>query len=95
MEDEKDLQNPENETENEGKATPLPDSEKLSVSDLIAERDSLKEELATRNAELEAIKEELHETKKLNFQLGRTIGAGKTSEQQATEALSNMFKQIR
>lgn len=66
-----------------------------SVSDLIAERDSLLEELEKKKAEMELLQAELQETKKLNFTLGRTIGTGKSAEENATDALRDMFKQIR
>ena len=56
------------------------------VSDLTAERDSLLEELNTLKEKGEKLEAELAETKKLNFQLGRTIGnADYKSEAQLTE----------
>lgn len=97
MDDEKTLETKETETkETETKETETVEAPKVnSISDLIAERDSLLEELEKKKAEMELLQAELQETKKLNFTLGRTIGTGKSAEENATEALSKMFKQIR
>lgn len=54
--------------------------------DVTAERDSLLEELNALKEKHEKLETELSETKKLNFQLGRTIGnADYKTEQQLTE----------
>ena len=65
------------------------------LSDLTAERDSLSEELTTLKAQLEKQSEELAETKKLNFTLGRTLGSAKTLAQNADESLQELFKELR
>ena len=54
--------------------------------DITAERDSLLEELNALKEKHEKLETELTDTKKLNFQLGRTIGnADYKTEQQLTE----------
>lgn len=54
--------------------------------DVTAERDSLLEELNALKEKHEKLETELSDTKKLNFQLGRTIGnADYKTEQQLTE----------
>ena len=65
------------------------------LSDLTAERDSLMEELNTLREKHEKQSEELAETKKLNFTLGRTIGSGKTVIENADESLQELFKELR
>ena len=65
------------------------------LSDLTAERDSLKEELNALREKHEKQSEELAETKKLNFTLGRTIGSGKTVTENADESLQELFKELR
>ena len=65
------------------------------LSDLTAERDSLMEELNTLREKHEKQSEELAETKKLNFTLGRTIGSGKTVTENAEESLQELFKELR
>ena len=65
------------------------------LSDLTAERDSLMEELNTLREKHEKQSEELAETKKLNFTLGRTIGSGKTVTENADESLQELFKELR
>ena len=65
------------------------------LTDLTAERDSLQEELKTLREKHEKQSEELAETKKLNFTLGRTIGSGKTVTENADESLQELFKELR
>lgn len=65
------------------------------LSDLTAERDSLMEELNALREKHEKQSEELAETKKLNFTLGRTIGSGKTVTENADESLQELFKELR
>lgn len=65
------------------------------LSDLTAERDSLQEELNALKEKHEKQSEELAETKKLNFTLGRTIGSGKTVTENADESLQELFKELR
>lgn len=72
------------------------ESLKAGNDDLIAERDSLLEELNELKETHAKITDELAETKKLNYRLGRTIGADtKTAEQVQNEAYSEAFKDIR
>lgn len=66
------------------------------VKDLEIERDSLTEELNELKEKFAKQELELQETKKLNFKLGRTIGADTKSVEQVTqETYSEMFKNIR
>lgn len=65
------------------------------IADLTAERDSLKEELDALKKAHETQAQELQDTKKLNFTLGRTIGAQQTLEETAENAMQEMFKNIR
>lgn len=58
------------------------------VSDLTAERDSLKSELGSKNDELANIKTELQKTKELNFTLARQATVPKKS---AEDILNEMF----
>lgn len=65
------------------------------LADLTAERDSLSEELEGLKAQLAKQGEELAETKKLNYTLGRTIGSGKTLTETADESIKSLFAEIR
>lgn len=65
------------------------------IADLTAERDSLKEELEALKRAHETQSQELQDTKKLNFTLGRTIGVQQTLEETAENAMQEMFKNIR
>ena len=58
------------------------------VSDLTAERDSLKSELGSKNEELTNIKTELQKTKELNFTLARQTTVQKQSVE---DILNDMF----
>lgn len=72
------------------------ESLKAGNSDLIAERDSLLEELNELKETHAKITDELAETKKLNYRLGRTIGTDtKTAAELQNEAYSEAFKAIR
>lgn len=59
------------------------------VSDLTAERDSLKSELGSKNDELATIKTELQKTKELNFALARQTTVPKQSVE---DILNDIFK---
>lgn len=61
------------------------------ISDLTAERDSLKEELTKTKEAFEKMQTELQDTKKLNFTLARTIDQGKGSEASPEELMRDMF----
>lgn len=72
------------------------ESLKAGNGDLIAERDSLLEELNELKETHAKITDELAETKKLNYRLGRTIGTDtKTAAELQNEAYSEAFKAIR
>lgn len=72
------------------------ESLKAGNGDLIAERDSLVEELNELKETHAKITDELAETKKLNYRLGRTIGADtKTVEEITTDAYIEAFKGVR
>lgn len=72
------------------------ESLKAGNGDLIAERDSLLEELNELKETHSKITDELAETKKLNYRLGRTIGTDtKTAVELQNEAYSEAFKAIR
>lgn len=72
------------------------ESLKTGNTDLIAERDSLLEELNELKETHAKITDELAETKKLNYRLGRTIGADtKTIEEITTDAYTEAFKAVR
>lgn len=64
-------------------------SEEL-ISDLTAERDSLREELETVKASAAAAAAELAETKKLNFTLSRQLDTSRPAKT-AEELLNEMF----
>lgn len=59
------------------------------VTDLTAERDSLKSELGSKNDELATIKTELQKTKELNFTLARQTTVPKQSVE---DILNDIFK---
>ena len=61
------------------------------ISDLTAERDSLKEELTATKEAYDKIQVELQDTKKLNFTLARTIDQGKGPEASPEELMRDMF----
>lgn len=58
------------------------------VSDLTAERDSLKSELGSKNDELANVRAELQKTKELNFTLARQTTVPKQSVE---DILNDMF----
>lgn len=69
---------------------------KAGNDDLIAERDSLLDELNQLKETHAKTVDELSETKKLNYRLGRTIGTGeKTQSELQVEAYTEAFKSIR
>lgn len=59
--------------------TALIEQQKQTITDLEAERNSLRDENKTRLETLKKTEEELKKTKELNFTLARTIDAGKGS----------------
>lgn len=61
------------------------------ISDLTAERDSLKEELTATKEAFDKLQTELQDTKKLNFTLARTIDQGKGAEASPEELMRDMF----
>lgn len=61
------------------------------ISNLTAERDSLKEELTATKEAFDKLQTELQDTKKLNFTLARTIDQGKGTEASPEEIMRDMF----
>lgn len=61
------------------------------LHELELERDSLKEELGTLNAETEKIRGELDETKKLNFKLARKIDASEQQPDPPEKIMADLF----
>ncbi len=69
----------------------LADSQKAG-EDLTAERDSLKEELKQAQEDLAKMKDELQETKKLNYTLGRRLDVSHKQES-AEDILAALYKE--
>lgn len=68
-----------------------PEIEEICVSDLIAERDSLKEDYTKLTNENAALKAELAETKKLNYTLARQVDAGTAKKETAEDIIKSIL----
>lgn len=68
-----------------------PENKDVNVSDLIAERDSLKEDYTKLTNENAALKAELAETKKLNYTLARQVDAGTTKKETAEDIIKSIL----